>query len=100
MKMPGKKSRQILRLSLENEALITQLSKLRESVIRISVPTDLGVRPIYDCTIEWAIMQNLFAGGNGLTSAGPGEWINGPVIVELCSTWRPDWKDYNANNEG
>jgi hypothetical protein len=84
-----RKSQRIAELLDENDKLQREVSELKDSRIRISVPTELGVRPVYDCPLEFAILQNIFAGGNGLTTTGPGEWIHGPVIIELVSQWRP-----------
>lgn len=94
--MWGRKAQLIAELQMKTllmgSDLIAQdveIQELKSTRIRISVPTELGVKPVYDVPIEYAIIQSLFSGSGGLTSMGPGEWINGPVIVEVASQWRP-----------
>jgi hypothetical protein len=65
-------------------AIITdRLNQLRHTRIRVSVPTSLGIKPIYDVQLEYAIMQtNMHYGGQ------PGYQVQG-MGIEVISQYSP-----------
>lgn len=75
-----------------------RLAQLRASHIRISVPTELGVRPLYDVEIEYAIMLTKMMNG-----AQPGYKVQG-MTVEVISEYNPvmipddeEMEEYNGD---
>jgi hypothetical protein len=81
--MFGKKAQEIRNLKGELAIANDRLSQLRATRIRINVPTELGVRPIYDVELEYAIMlTNMLHGGQ------PGYQVEG-MHVEVISQYSP-----------
>ena len=70
-------------LRAEIAILTDRLSQLRHTRIRVSVPTELGVRPLYDVDIESAIMMTNMRHG-----ADPGYKVEG-MHVEVISQYTP-----------
>ena len=60
-----------------------RLAQLRETQIVISVPTELGVRPLYQVNLEYAIMLT-----NMMHGAEPGYKVEG-MTVEVKSQYTP-----------
>jgi hypothetical protein len=66
-------------------------SELKATRIRVSVATDLGVKPVFDVEMEYAIMLNNVAGGEGRKF---GEWI-----LEIISQYRPVFEADDSDTE-
>lgn len=70
-------------LRAEIAILQDRLSQLRATRIRVSVPTELGVKPLYDVELEYAIMLT-----NMMHGSGPGYKVEG-MHVEVISQYSP-----------
>lgn len=79
--MYGKKNRQIARLKAENARLMVDNSCLRNTVLRYSVPVTLGISPVWQVTLEYAIMQTNMQGGAGREMPAG--------ILEIISQYNP-----------
>lgn len=86
----------ISQLETARDALATENEALKNTVIRMSVPTELGIRPIYQATLATCILATLIHGGNGLKQ----DWIQGPVQFEVVSQWKPPIKDEDYDDNG
>jgi hypothetical protein len=75
---------EITELELQKRRLEVENSQLRNSTIRFSIQTGMGIKPIYQATLEYAILATILAGGNGLHPD-----LDGPM-VEVISEWRPE----------
>lgn len=64
-----------------------ELGQIKNTIIRVNAQTDLGVRPIYQAELTYAIVATKAAGGGGIISAA--ERANFPQIVEVVSEWQP-----------
>jgi hypothetical protein len=74
-----------------------RLAQMRNTIIRVSVPTPLGVRPVYDVELEYAIMLT-----NMMKGAEPGYKVEGmhvEVISEYTPLYIPDRGDEDYVND-
>lgn len=58
-------SERIRELRAERAILQDRIRQLIGTRIRVSVPTDMGIRPIWDVPLDYAIMQTNMQGGQG-----------------------------------
>jgi hypothetical protein len=63
----------------------TEIEQLKETILRVSIKTDLGIRPVYQATLEATILATIFAGGQGILI---NDLKDGPII-EVISTYKP-----------
>jgi|SRR5215467_2906837 len=70
------------------------VAKLRQTQIIISVPTELGVRPLYQVELEYAILLT-----NMMNGAEPGYKVEG-MTVEVKSEYRPTMEAENGDYPG
>jgi hypothetical protein len=98
--MFGRKAREeakrMRELRGEIAVLTDRLSQLRHTRIRYSIRTDLGIAPIWDVELEYAIMLTNMHGGNGRAlPSGQLEIISQytPLMVT-----EPGDEDYDADD--
>jgi hypothetical protein len=85
-KVFGRKARQdaerIRELTAEKAIILDRLNQLKATRIRVSVPTELGIRPVWDVDVESAIMLT------NMTRGDQGPKVEG-MHVEVISQYSP-----------
>lgn len=74
-----KRLQKYLEALTEAELYISSLQKLKHTRIRVSVPTQLGIRPVWDVDLTFAILCTIMEGGQGKRI--------GDVIIEVISEY-------------
>jgi hypothetical protein len=70
-------------LRAEIATITDRLNQLRHTRIRVSIPTTLGIKPIYDVPLEYAIMKTNMNNGTQ-----PGYQVEG-MGIEVISQYSP-----------
>lgn len=95
-----RKARKIRDLEALCQKLLNENCVYAHTMLHISVPTDLGIRPIFQAYIDDAVLMTRLAGGNGLMPDFSYATKNPGLIVEVVNAGivEKSRQDYRGDN--